>query len=141
VFASRTLNPRVHLVFLLLWTAGASIGLLVALVAMVGNVLGGSTTATVGRVYSQVGYTVTFTTKYGTNCQTLQKWGDSPVPIQQGDTIEVHYSRFSPCYNVERADDSFSSYGFLAIPTIMVAGGLIAITRLRRDHRQSAETP
>ena len=141
MFASRKLNPTAHLAFLTLWTAGAGIGLLASFVFLVGNILGGNATATVGHVYSQVGYTVTFTTKFGVDCETSQKWSPSPSLVRSGDTIEVQYSRISPCDNVKRTDDFFALYGFPAIPAIMVVAGSVAIARLRRDRRRARGTP
>jgi hypothetical protein len=124
---------RGRLAFLTVWTTLAGIGALITFLFLGANLLGANTTATVDRVYTREGYGVTFTTDDGTPCETVQKWGPGPAPVETGDTLEVRYSRISPCDNVHRVDDWFALYGFPAIPTVMVVGGLIGIRRMRRN--------
>lgn len=93
---------------------------------------GGTATATVVRVYSQTGYTISFTTMDGVRCETSTKWSPRAETVEVQDTFEVHYSRNSPCDNVARADDGFARYGGYLIPPVFVIAGLIRIMVIKR---------
>ncbi len=105
------------------------------LVALVDELSGGTTTAPVTHIYTQEVYTIRFTTADGTSCVTPHKWDGRAEPVKLNDTFAVHYSRASPCDNVERADDSFSRYVGISVATIFLAIGGAAIRRLRQRGR------
>jgi hypothetical protein len=109
--------------------------LLVASGFLVGELSGANATATVVHVYDQEAYTIRFTTKDGVRCESPHKWTPRAEPVKVGDTFEVHYSKISPCDNVDRADDLFGRYGFVVVPSIFVGVGLLAIARIRRQRR------
>jgi hypothetical protein len=132
VFAVRQPSRQFNLIFWTFWTVFAGLCSLGILAFFVGDLSGGNATATVVRVYSQGAYTISFTARDGTSCETPHKWTPRAEPVKVGDTFEVHYSKISPCDNVERRDDWFARYGGFLIPPVFLAIGCFRLRRLRR---------
>jgi hypothetical protein len=103
------------------------------LVFFVGDISGGNAEATVVHVYSQEAYTVRFTTRDGETCVTEQKSTRNTGPVKVADTLRVHYSKISPCDNIEPPDDRFATYGaILLLPPAFLAVGCVNLRPLRR---------
>ena len=132
--AKRQLPTRVRLTFWVIWTGFAGVMWVVTMIFLVGDLSGGNATATVLHVYSQEAYTIGFTTEDGAPCVTPHKWIPRSEPVELGDTFPVHYSRISPCDNVERADDLFARYGMFLIPTVLFAAGCVNLRRTARGN-------
>jgi hypothetical protein len=98
-----------------------------------GDLHGGNATATVVHMYSQTAYTISFVTADGTRCETPHKWRARTDPINVSDTFEVHYSKISPCDNVERADDLFSRFGGYLVPPVLTSIGLVGFVLVKRQ--------
>ena len=130
--AARQLSPRFHFVFWVFWTALASFITLLSLVFFVGSLSGGNAVATVVHVYSQEAYTIRFATQDGKICETPHKWTPRADTVSVNDTFRVHYSKISPCDNVDRGDDWFARYGSFLIPLAFLAIGAVNLRRLRR---------
>ena len=126
-------SRRFNLIFQTFWTGFSGFFLLGMLAFFVGDLLGGNATATVIHVDSQEAYAIDFTTRDGTTCETPRKWERSAEPIKVDDTFEVHYSKISPCDNVERRDDWFARYGGFLIPPVFLAIGWVQLRLLRRQ--------
>ena len=126
------LSPRLNLAFWVFWTAFSGIVTTLGLIFFVGDISGSNAEATVVHVYSQEAYTVRFTTRDGEACVTAQKWTPSTGPVKVADTLRVHYSRISPCDNIEPADDWFARYGAILVPPAFLAVGCVNLRRLRR---------
>ena len=138
VLAKRRLTARAHLVFWVFFTAFAGFLWIGGLGFAIGDLLGGTTEATVIHVYTQEAYTIRFTTTTGIQCVTPHKWDPGASPVKLGDTFKVHYSRISPCDNVSRANDLFSRYGFAVIPTVFLAIGYVNLRRSLEQRRAAA---
>jgi hypothetical protein len=111
---------------------------------LLGDFQGGNATATVIHVYSPTAYTISFITADGTRCKTPHKWRARNDSIEVSDTFEVHYSKISPCDNVERVDDPFSRFGGYLIPPLLTILGLVAFVLVERQRRRlpsSAHSP
>lgn len=105
---------------------------LLSALALVGEVSGGDATATVVHVYSPEAYTIRFTTADGTSCVTPHKWTPRRDPVKVNDTFSVHYSKLSPCDNVERKGNFFAAYGAFLLAPLFLALGLVELRRLRK---------
>lgn len=123
---------RPTLVFWAFWTVLASLGTLLSLLFVIGTIEGADATATVVHVYSQEAYTIRFATRDGTTCETPHKWNPRADPVEVGDTFRVHYSKISPCDNVDRKGDSFSTYGAFLIAPAFLAIGCVNLRGLRK---------
>jgi hypothetical protein len=130
--SARHLSPRFNLIFWVFWAVLAGLTTLLSLIFFLGNLSGGNTVATVVRVYSQEAYTIRFTTRDGTTCETPHKWLPRANLVEVNDTLKVHYSRISPCDNVDREDDWFARYGAFLIPPAFLAIGCVNLRRVRR---------
>jgi hypothetical protein len=128
----RQFSPRFNFVFWMFWTALASLMTLLSLVFFLGSLFGGDALATVVHVYSQEAYTIRFTTRDGRTCETPHKWMPRADPVSVNDTFKVHYSKISPCDNVDRGDDWFARYGAFLIPPAFLAIGSVNLRRLRQ---------
>lgn len=126
---------RGRLVFATVWTGLAAVIWVGWSWAFAGDLAGGNTTARVVHVYTPQAYTIRFTTADGTVCETPHKWAARREPIAVGDTFEVHYSRFSPCENVERGDDQLGRYGGFALATVLLTAGILNLRSARRRFR------
>ena len=118
------------LIWLWIFTTFAGLFTIASMFALVGDVRGADTTATVVTVYSQEAYSITFVTKDGRRCLTDHKWDPRKDTVHVSDTFKVHYSQFSPCDNVRRADDRSFRSAFLTAP-IMFAVGAVGLLLVR----------
>ena len=130
--AARDLPPRVQFVFWLFWTALAGLITLFSLLFFLGSLEGGNAVATVVHVYSQEAYTIRFTTQDGRTCETPHKWTPSADPVRVNDTFKVHYSKISPCDNVDPEHDWMARYGAFLMPPAFLAIGVVNLRRHRR---------
>ncbi|GLW34557.1 hypothetical protein [Actinoplanes regularis] len=128
---ARQISPRFDLVFWVFWTVFSSIATLLCVVSFVGDISGGNAVATVVHIYSQESYTIRFTTRDGETCITAHKWTPRADPVKIGDTLRVHYSKISPCDNVDQQDDWFARYGAILLPPGFLAIGCVNLRRLR----------
>jgi hypothetical protein len=135
VLARSKRYPKTKLWFLAFYTTFAAAGSVAMGNFLWGDLQGGNATATVVHVYSQTTYTISFITEDGTRCQTRHKWLARNEPIKVLDKFEVHYSKFLPCDNVERADDLFSRFGGLLISPVLMIVGLAAPILVKRQAR------
>jgi hypothetical protein len=107
-----------------IFTTFAGLFTIASVLARVEDTRGGDATATVVHVYTQEAYSITFVTKDGRRCLTDHKWDPRKDTVHVSDTFQVHYSQFSPCDNVRRADDRSFWSGFLIAPTMFAVGAV-----------------
>lgn len=128
-------SRRLKLVFFTFWTAFAALATVGVGFFLWADLHGGNATATIVRVIPDIAYTIDFTTQDGVRCEASFKWSSARGSIELMDTFKVHYSRISPCDNVERADDYFARFGGYVIPPVFVIVGVTALFLTRRQPR------
>jgi hypothetical protein len=138
-------SPRTKRSFLICWTGLATLFGLFGVWTAWEDGRGGDANATVLQVWEkpdgsvQYGYRMTFTLRDGTVCEAERKLLPSSEKVHVGETITVHYSRLSPCSNVERADASRSNpVGGAVTGLAMAAAGTIALIVVTRHARSRA---
>jgi hypothetical protein len=118
----------------MIWAVLASLMWLGILVGEIGYALGGQAIATVIHVYTDEVDEVSFTTADERVCDSLQKWATADPEVKAGDTFEVHYSKMSPCDNVERKHDYLLRFVLFSAAAVLPVVGWVGVRgSLRRE--------